>query len=349
MLEHTSSPDCVQGAIDDDMMLTGAVDEWRFIVQTLADRLDQAAHAAGTPVSTAADVDAGTPAGTVSSDHQAGPDMVVIPAGTCTAGSTDAEHEAWGVPENRRDFELPQREVTIAEPFALGRTEVTVEQFQAFVDDTGYQVCGGSRWWDPEDPSAMTFNPELSYLDPGFEQTPDSPSVALTRQDAQAYVDWLSETTGESDRLPTEDEWEWAARGGADTAFFWGDTLDEAARYANTYDTVSQAVNGFPWESLSVTDRFAHTAPVGSFEADGFGLYDVTGNARAFMADDWIEDLSGTAGDGSVHDGPVPFPVVRGGAWNYQPQNLRLDYRGAYLSAEVATTMFGFRVVRDLG
>lgn len=225
---------------------------------------------------------------------------------------------------------------------------MTVAQFRRFIDDTGYEVRGGARWWDPADPTAMIFNAELDWTNPGFAQSDESPVVAVTRQDAEAYAGWLSETTGQAYRLPTEDEWEWAARGGTQTIFPWGNEIGAVGRYVNSYDVTSLEFNAFGWGSTPVTDGFPYTAPVGSFEPNGFGLYDMIGNAREFTADDWIRDLRGASADGSAHDGQQPFPVLRGGAWNYQPQNLRVAYRSAYFSSEIATNMFGFRVVREL-
>lgn len=348
LAERTGAPDFEYGVLDSEMFLKGSVAEWQHAIRTMNERLNDAAPTAGTYVGTLASISAESDPGTVFADRIDAPSMVVIPAGSYLAGSTDAEHASWDVPEARRDFELPQREVTINYQYAVSQTEVTVDQFQAFVDDTGYRVRGGARWWDPADPSAMIFNPELDYTNPGFEQTGNSPVVALTREDAQAYVDWLTETTGESYRLPTEDEWEWAARGGADTTFFWGNDLSQVSLYANSYDLTSFEANRFGWDNTGVVDGYEFTSPVASFAPNGFGLYDVTGNAREFTADNWVRDLSDASNDGSAHNGEVPFPVLRGGAWNYQPQNLRLDYRSAYFSSETATNMFGFRVVRDL-
>lgn len=348
--EVSSVPGYEPGVLDSVMFLTGSVAEWQHAVVSIGDQLtDPSPVEAGAPVDPlAVDVDSSAPAGTVFRDREDGPELVVVPAGSYRAGSTTAEHEQWGVPAGRRHFELPERDVAIGAPLAFGRTEVTVAQFQAFVDDTGYQVRGGARWWDPDDATAMVFNADLDYLNPGFPQSSNSPAVALTRQDATAYVEWLSETTGQMYRLPTEDEWEWAARAGSSTAFPWGDEIEAVNQYANSFDATADAASNFRWSGTPVEDDYPHTAPVGSFEPNAFGLYDVIGNAREFTADDWVADLSSAQNDGSARTPEVPFPVLRGGAWNYQPQNLRLDYRSAYFSSEVATNMFGFRVVREL-
>lgn len=352
--QQLTAPGWKAGAIDADMYLKANVAEWRFTVDRMAGHLtapDTVRTPARTPAR-ATQVSATSAPGTEFRDGDDTPRMIVIPTGTYSAGSTPEEQEAFEVPENRRDFELPQREVTIAKPFAMGRTEVTVGQFTQFVTESGYQPRGGSRWWNPADDQAtatMDFDPDLSYANPGFPQTAESPVVAVTRQDARAYAAWLSEKTGHTYRLPSEDEWEWAARGGANTTFFWGDDIERVGEFANSFDGSSKKVNGFRWDATpAVDDGFPYTAPVARFQPNGYGLYDVTANAREFTADDWIRNLPAGASDGSTRHGEAPFPVLRGGGWNYQSQNLRLDYRSAYLSSEVSTNMFGFRLLREL-
>lgn len=352
--QQITAPGWKAGAIDADMYLKANVAEWRFAVDLLAEHLTDA-ETLRTPTpapAQATEVRATTAPGTEFQDADGAPTMVVIPTGSYTAGSTPEEHEKFGVPENRRDFELPQRIVNITEPFAMGRTEVTVGQFTEFVEQSGYQPRGGSRWWNPaHDPATATmdFDPELSYRNPGFPQTDESPVVAVTRQDARAYAAWLSEKTGHTYRLPSEDEWEWAARGGATTTFFWGDDIERVGEFANSFDESSKATNKFRWDATPAQDDgHPYLAPVAQFKPNGYGLFDVTGNAREFTADDWIRNLPTTPSSGATRDADAAFPVLRGGGWNYQSQNLRLDYRSAYLSSEVSTNMFGFRLLREL-
>ncbi|MFI1702373.1 SUMF1/EgtB/PvdO family nonheme iron enzyme [Streptomyces bobili] len=302
-------------------------------------------------------VDETTQAGTVFSDvrEKQALKMVVVPPGSYTAGATAEEQEAFGVPTVRRHFERPQKEVTVDKPIAVGRTEVTVGQFKQFVEETGYQPAQGMRTWLANEDSLLQFRPDLNYLNPGFPQTDDDPVVGITKNDAEAFADWMSERTGEKYRLPTEGEWEYAARGGTQTPFFWGEDIEDAGQYANTYDEDSYAANRFSiigsgeWGHVAnVHDGFEYTAPVGAFKPNAFGLYDVTGNAREFVADTWIDSQAGATPDASVRYGEAPFVVLRGGAWVYQPQNLRIAYRSGYLSSETRTNMFGFRLVREL-
>lgn len=350
LVNLSAAKNYTQSILDSTMFLTGSIDEWHYTIAIMIKGLEKPScyRASRFSNSTTQHISQATAPGTEFRDHDVAPTMVVIPTGSFTAGSSPAEQELWNVPVARRSFELPHREVQIATPLAFSRTEVTVAQFDAFVHQSCYQTRGGSRWWNPINSSAMVFNHNLSYRNPGFPQTPDHPVVAITRQDAEAYAHWLSTITGATYRLPTEDEWEWAARGGSHDTFFWGNNLKQAGLFANTYDINAQQANHFNWPATTVMDGFAYTAPVASFEPNAFGLYDVTGNAREFMADSWVPNLSTAANDGSIHIGPAPFPVVRGGAWNYQPQNLRINYRSAYFSSEVATNMFGIRLVREL-
>ena len=349
---ESAAPGFEQGALDTDRYIKANLAEWRYTVNYMTDRLEESFCdiASTTPQRNHhMKVSSTTKAGTEFRDIDWTPTMVVIPAGSYVAGSSKEEHDLWGVDENRRAFELPKRHVTIHRPFAASRTEVTVAQWEAFMDSTCYETRDGARWQDRELDFDFVFNDTLSWRHPGFPQDREGPVVAITRYDAQAYATWLSRMTGAVYRLPTENEWEWAARGGADTTFFWGNDLrPEGDKYANTYDNTSEAINPFPWPSSGLKDDFPFTAPVASFKPNGFGLYDVTANAREYVADDWMPYLAGSRNDESIHNGPAPFPTVRGGAWNYNAKNLRLNYRSAYLSSEVATNMFGIRLVREL-
>ncbi|PFH55680.1 hypothetical protein XA68_17825 [Ophiocordyceps unilateralis] len=352
ILEESRNRSFQAALYDTAALLTASVNEWHYTIDVIIANLTQPeTYRAPQPgsFSNGDDTTIIDKPGTVFRDWPDGPAMVVIPTGTYTAGATDAELEEFDVPVEKQGEEKPQRKVHISKPLAFSQTEVQVWEFAAFVRESHYKPRGGARWWDPADPAAQVFNPELNYLNPGFPQTKNSPVVAITRQDAFVYCNWLSVGTGHTYRLPTEDEWEWAARGGTNTTFFWGHDFDLVYLYANAYDQTSKAVNMFPWEAANDTDGYAYTAPVASFRPNGYDLYDMTANAREFVADDWVEFLGpSAANDGSIHQGPAPFPVLRGGAWNYEPRNLRISYRDGYFSSEVSSNMFGLRLVREL-
>ena len=151
--------------------------------------------------------------------------------------------------------------------------------------------------------------------------------------DAVAYADWLSRQTGHRYRLPSEAEWEYAARAGARTRFWWGDQA--GAGHANC------AGCGSPWDSKS-------TAPVGRFPASPFGLSDLAGNVWEWVADCYHSSYEGVPVDGRAHDPPLCGQrVVRGGSWVLPPREMRAASRWRWFPVLTADEL-GFRVARDL-
>ncbi|KJZ74883.1 hypothetical protein HIM_05792 [Hirsutella minnesotensis 3608] len=342
------------GFYDGAPFLTGAMNEWHHTINIMMANLQRpSGYRQPRPRSKVNGGNSGrisksTKPGTEFRDWKDGPTMVVIPTGSYMSGSTEEELRSWNVTTDKWRNELPHRRVRISKPLAFSRTEVELRQFEDFVRETNYKPRGGARWWDPSDPTQMVFRKKINYRNPGFPQTPNCPVVAITIQDARAYARWLSVVTGHKYRLPSEEEWEWAARGGTNTTFFWGNDVTEANLWANTYDQTADKANHFQWKATPGTDGFAYTAPVASFRPNGYGLYDMIANAREFMEDSWVGYLGSSANDGSVHRGPAPFPVLRGAAWDYTVRNLRINYRDPYYSSEVASNMFGMRLVREL-
>jgi formylglycine-generating enzyme required for sulfatase activity len=218
------------------------------------------------------------------------PQMFELPPGVFFMGSDDTEVGRW-------DDEGPRREVTVA-PFAIARTEVTVAQFHAFVEATGYRADGGCWVWSADE-QGYRFDPLHDWRSPGFDQgeTGDHPVVCVSLDDAQAYLAWLSEQVGGAPfRLPTEAEWEYAARGGTASAYFWGEVVrdvpENACHYANGADAALErsGLGGKDWAYIVCSDEEAFTAPVGSFLANGFGLSDMAGNVWEWVEDCWQDD-----------------------------------------------------------
>ena len=243
------------------------------------------------------------------------PEMVVIPAGRFTMGSTAEETTHFDAPAELAAQEKPQHRVTIMRPFALGKYLVTRGEFSAFVAATGYS--------DNND-----------WRSPGFAQTDQDPVVRVSYADAQRYVAWLNQLSGGSAyRLPTEAEWEYATRAGTATTFYWGETV--GSNNANCADCGSR------WGGKG-------TSPVGSFAANRFGLYDMVGNAWQ-----WVEDCASNSYAGVPSDGSASLPQhcdqreVRGGAWNSSPLDLRSANRGGDNPATRDPDL-GFRVARTL-
>jgi len=234
-------------------------------------------------------------------DGSQGPELVVIPAGRFEMGDLQGN----GDPD-----EAPVREVTLARPFALGRYEVTFEEYDHFARATG--------------------NPLLD--DSGFGRG-RHPVVNATWPDALAYVLWLSEQSGERYRLPSEAEWEYAARAGTRTGFWWGDEPQPGRANCSGCGT--------EWDG----DR---TAPVGSLPANPFGLHEVLGNLWEWTADCFHDSYQGVPSDGRAHVyRHCGQKVVRGGSWVVPPRELRAANRWRIYPVAPSDEI-GFRVVREL-
>jgi formylglycine-generating enzyme required for sulfatase activity len=278
------------------------------------------------------------------------PEMVVLPAATFTIGSPDSE-------KGRHRDEGPQHTVKITKPLAVGKFDVTVDQFAAFVTATGYQ--SGSSCWT-FDGSKWVETQDRSWRNPGFVQAGSHPAVCVSWNDANAYVEWLARTTGRGYRLLTEVEWEYAARGrtipGHYPRYYFGDDEKDLCRYGNGADwTAKRAVQGAGRGVVaSCTDGYAYTSPVGSFLPNEFGLYDMMGNVRQWTRDCYHDtNTSATPEDHAltvISSPPEPGcgrHVVRGGAWFNSPEFLRVASR-APSSASIRNYTFGFRVARTL-
>ena len=151
----------------------------------------------------------------------------------------------------------------------------------------------------------------------------------MSWEDAWAYTAWLSQETGETYRLLSEAEWEYMARAGTQTERYWGDDSSNQCTYANGYDATAHAEREYDFvEPVACSDRYVTTAPVGSFRANAFGLYDVLGNAWEWTEDCWNGDYSGAPADGSARRlGDCSRRVLRGGSWVSRPGNLRSALR----------------------
>ena len=239
-----------------------------------------------------------------------GPQMVVLPTGNFTMGSPSTE-------TGRLANEGPTRTVTISNRIAMGRYEVTFEDYKRFTDDsTTTQTLPDDQGWGRG----------------------TRPVMRVSWNDAKAYARWLSTQTSKSYRLPSESEWEYAARAGTDTAYSFGNTI-----------SCSQARYGHDGGDCSST-RYGGTVPVGSFVANAFGLFDMHGNVAEFVEDCHVNTYTGAPSDGSARTtgcGANVLAVVRGGGWGTGPRFLRAATRNR-LFLSFANNNTGFRLVRDL-
>ena len=276
------------------------------------------------------------------------PGMVVVPAGSFTMGSPESE-------EGRNSWEGPQHVVTFARPFAVGKFQVTVDQFEAFVRDTGYDA--GSTCWTYEN-ARFDSRAGRSWRNPGYSQNGSHPAACLNWYDATAYVGWLSKKTGSMGyRLLSEAEWEYAARArtvpGSGPRYGFGDDENAICAHGNGLDqTAKRELRGAgTWEFLPCSDGFATTAPVGSFSANGFGLYDILGNVREWTEDCYHDDQGyrGAPADGSAWtSGSCRFRVLRGGSWLSYARLVRVAFRWFRNAPGDRLNDVGMRVARTL-
>ncbi len=276
-----------------------------------------------------------------------GPALVVMPHGQFMMGSPSGE-------PGHRPNEEPRTRVRLERGFALGKTEVTLAQFARFINASGYQTSAeelGYSYRYFEKSGRLSRARKITWRDnfEGREAKPDEPVIHVSWRDAQAYVDWLTAQTGEVYRLPTEAEFEYALRAGGDTRFWWGSGNPEQAVENLTGDQDksrrrtewSKAIKGYG-------DGHWGPAPVASFVANPFGLYDMAGNVAEWVEDCWHDSYVRAPNDGSawVNRG-CQQRVVRGGFWGGAPESYRSAYRSGYSPAQRGGAI-GFRVARDL-
>jgi formylglycine-generating enzyme required for sulfatase activity len=229
----------------------------------------------------------GRRAGSVFRDCPACPELVVIPAGRFRMGSSASEDE-------RLENEGPSHVVAVPS-LALGVYEVTVAEFAAYAAQTRVAATGCVAW----DGTAWAFDRAKSWRSPWFAQTPQDPVVCVSWEEAQGFVKWLSTRTGQRYRLPSEAEWEYAARAGTTTRRYWGDAASGVCSYANFADETAKRTLGRTTVH-PCADEFVYTAPVGRFRGNAFGLYDMLGNAYEWTQDCWHDDYTGAPADGSA-------------------------------------------------
>jgi formylglycine-generating enzyme required for sulfatase activity len=286
------------------------------------------------------------------------PYLTVIPAGKALLGSTAEETMREHVEgEKWINRDKPQYTVTIAKPFAIGTYEITVAQWRAFVRATGhkdgascwiYNVANAEQKYKFEEVVGVTWH-DLKL--PGIAQRKSDPISCVSYDDVQAYLAWISQRTGKAYRLPSEGEWEYAARAGSTTSRFWGDDRDRACIYGNLGDMT--AAKRFAWRDdpqyhFSCTDGYAAHAPVGSFKPNAFGLYDTQGNVYEWVADCFAETNEGAPTDGSARVlQDCSQRSLRGGGFGYYPHYERTAFRIG-TKPDYHSFLLGFRVLREL-
>lgn len=268
-------------------------------------------------------------------------DFVRIPAGEFQMGSAVGQ-------SGRLSDEDPHR-VKITHDFFLGKYEVTRGQFGAFVKETGHrteaETDGG---WGYNDATGKIEGRSRTYTwrFTGFAQSDDHPVVNVTWNDADAFCRWLEKKIGRPVRLPTEAEWEYAARAGSVAAYFSGDDPDALVKIGNVADATAKKQFADWDDTVSSADGYAFSAPVGQFLANQFGLHDMLGNVWEWCRD-WYSPYASIGSTDPVREASlpeIPGRVMRGGGWGKRtPRNPSVSRRvaGAPGSRDVD---LGFRV-----
>lgn len=280
------------------------------------------------------------------------PEMVKIPAGKLNMGSPDSE-------PGRDPIEGPQHRVSVRS-FAIGRYDVSRGEWARFVAATRRTTIDGCQWSGP----SRDHDANANWRRLGFTQDDTHPVVCVTWHDARDYAAWLSRKTHHHYRLPSEAEWEYAARGGTATAYWWGT--------GPSHDFANHGTEECCGGRIERRDRWRFTSPGNAFPANGFGLHDMAGNVLQYVADCFMPSYAGAPTDGAARTmtealktsgdladlngkSSCDYRVVRGGDWGDRAAWVRAasrsfappPERGAAL-ANYRSGGVGFRVVRDL-
>jgi formylglycine-generating enzyme required for sulfatase activity/serine/threonine protein kinase len=250
-------------------------------------------------------------------DGGTAPVMVVIPAGSFVMGCDGADRCT--------EDQQPARTVRIGQPFLAGQFQVTFADYARFAAATQRPVPDDLGW--------------------GGDRRP---VINVTWNDAEAYVEWLRDQTGEPYRLLSEAEWEYIARAGSDGGYFYGDDESELCNYGNHAD----ANSGFSWRNTECGDGFSdRTAPVGTYSANDWRVFDVIGNVWEWVADCWHESYRQAPQDAgpwlATDSADCERRVIRGGSW-YDGPELLLPRTRNWAVAEERNDVLGFRVAADV-
>ena len=273
--------------------------------------------------------------GSIFKDCDTCPEMVVLPTGEFLQGApaTDFAREA---------NEGPRRVVTVDYPLAVSRFEVTRAEFARFAEETGHDGAGCNTY-----DGSWRSDPNRSWQSPGFFQDDTHPATCISWNDAQAYVRWLSQAAGQEYRLLSASEWEYAAQAGRtpDAGATAGGA--ETCESSNVADRIAEET--YPgWQVFDCRDNHVHTAPVGSYTANPFGIHDMIGNLFEWVADCWNDSYVNAPQDGSAWmTGDCNRRVLRGGSWFTVPQYMRVSFRNRF-DPDYRSSSFGLRVARRL-
>lgn len=271
------------------------------------------------------------------------------PAGSFMMGAPLGE-------EDREEDELAH-DVTLTRGFWILETPVTLGMWRAFVDATGYVADAGlaglgPAGWSTTAPPRLgegwqgqfAWSARFRWDAPGFTQREDSPATCVSFNDASAFCEWLGAALGRECRIPTEAQWEYAARAGTTTRFFFGDDADDFVRYGNAADASARRLRpDWTWTSEQ-EDAYAFTSPVGSYQPNAWGVRDMLGNVGEWTADWYAAYPAEDAIDPTGPAAPTGGRVLRGGGWSDPVAACRVANRRLAEPAS-QTCCVGFRVV----
>ena len=271
-----------------------------------------------------------------------GPEMVVLSGGAFKMGSQ--ENEAGREPDEAL------RIIQVAD-FSMGKYEVTRGEFRTFVEATGYKTdaeknSGGVDGCWVDKGGQFGYLAGTSWKDPNFPQTDLHPVVCISWVDATNYAKWLSNETGKHFHLPTEAEWEYAARAGATSLYTFGDNPRQLCGWGNVADAKAKGV----YEAFTVADcddGYVYTAPVGEFAGNTWALHDMHGNVWEWSCSEQTERYEGRE-EACLSDKNIDkAPAFRGGSWLANPEDLRSANRGGAVLPVSRSFSVGFRVAQD--
>lgn len=282
------------------------------------------------------------------------PSMIIIPAGKFIMGSNT------GQPTKVPHF--PEREVTIR-PFQLSKYEVTVKEFRKFVDATNHQTK--TECWTRNIGTGEAEVRPGSWNSPEYVPSELHPVMCVTQEDAKAYIAWLNQKTDKQYRLPSEAEWEYAARAGSNEDYFFGKDEKKLCEYANVFDkSAARAFKrdlGVDWTGIGCDDNAEYTSAVGTYKPNAFGLYDMIGNVGEYVEDCEHINYEGAPSDGSAWITDCPrqeylFGMIkvdkkiihRGGNYGSGYDWSRLFVRGHAGELNPSSLGEGFRLALDV-
>ena len=260
-------------------------------------------------------------------ENSIGMKLVYVPPGKFRMGSSATDRD-----QNNAN-EGPQHEVEITKGFHLGQHEVTVGQFKAFVASEKYltEAEKDGRGYGINTSGDYVVDAKYTWLYPAFAATDQHPVENVSWNDAKAFCAWLSRKEGINYRLPSEAEWEYACRGGTETAYQGGDDPESLSTYGNVADeTLKMKFPGWRRQTIRGKDGYVFATPVGQFRKNGFGLNDMHGNVEEWCEDRYDENYYKVS---PKRDPTGPergkSRVVRGGGWMTEPRICRSACRAS--------------------